>query len=218
MWHPEERAPVAPRGPAPARREPPPGTHRPPGPGRGGAAHETGAAPQGPAVTAAAVFLPAGLPREGRVAFWDPEQGPAPQGPPGAETTELTVVRRHGAGARSRKVAALVLPVTEALPALVRARHHPAAHPAAACWGAAALHALHLVARGRLLPGLTSTDHDAWRAGPLDADDIAQLRAIAAAMPHEAYGVPVPGRGALQLPDPQALVRAFLDAVADSLP
>ncbi|MER7143274.1 DEAD/DEAH box helicase [Streptomyces xanthochromogenes] len=169
-------------------------------------------------MTAAAVFLPAGLPREGRVAFWDPEQGPAPQGPPGAETTELTVVRRHGAGARSRKVAALVLPVTEALPALVRARHHPAAHPAAACWGAAALHALHLVARGRLLPGLTSTDHDAWRAGPLDADDIAQLRAIAAAMPHEAYGVPVPGRGALQLPDPQALVRAFLDAVADSLP
>ncbi|WP_435881553.1 SNF2-related protein [Streptomyces xanthochromogenes] len=218
MWQPEERAPVAPRGSAPARREPSPGTHRPPGPGRGGAAHETGAAPQGPAVTAAAVFLPAGLPREGRVAFWDPEQGPAPQGPPGAETTELTVVRRHGAGARSRKVAALVLPVTEALPALVRARHHPAAHPAAACWGAAALHALHLVARGRLLPGLTSTDHDAWRAGPLDADDIAQLRAIAAAMPHEAYGVPVPGRGALQLPDPQALVRAFLDAVADSLP
>ncbi|GHB28222.1 helicase [Streptomyces xanthochromogenes] len=218
MWHPEERAPVAPRGPAPARREPFPGTHRPPGPGRGGAAHETGAAPQGPAVSAAAVFLPAGLPREGRVAFWDPEQGPAPQGPPGAEVTELTVVRRHGAGARSRKVAALVLPVTEALPALVRARHHPAAHPAAACWGAAALHALHLVARGRLLPGLTSTDHDAWRAGPLDADDIAQLRAIAAAMPHEAYGVPVPGRGALQLPDPQALVRAFLDAVADSLP
>ncbi|MFJ2402012.1 SNF2-related protein [Streptomyces xanthochromogenes] len=218
MWHPEERAPVAPRGPAPARREPFPGTHGPPGPGRGGAAQETAAAAQGPAVTAAAVFLPAGLPREGRVAFWDPEQGPAPQGPPGAETTELTVVRRHGAGARSRKVAALVLPVTEALPALVRARHHPAAHPAAACWGAAALHALHLVARGRLLPGLTSTDHDAWRAGPLDADDIAQLRAIAAAMPHEAYGVPVPGRGALQLPDPQALVRAFLDAVADSLP
>ncbi|WP_449347325.1 SNF2-related protein [Streptomyces xanthochromogenes] len=218
MWHPEERAPVAPRGPAPARREPFPGTHGPPGPGRGGAAQETAAAAQGPAVTAAAVFLPAGLPREGRVAFWDPEHGPAPQGPPGAETIELTVVRRHGAGARSRKVAALVLPVTEALPALVRARHHPAAHPAAACWGAAALHALHLVARGRLLPGLTSTDHDAWRAGPLDADDIAQLRAIAAAMPHEAYGVPVPGRGALQLPDPQALVRAFLDAVADSLP
>ncbi|MGW8327394.1 SNF2-related protein [Streptomyces sp. NPDC055897] len=219
MWHPEERAPAASRGPAPARRDQPPGTPRPPEPGRSPAlrhATETGA--QWPALSAAAVFLPAGLPREGKVAFWDPGQGPLPPGPPGAELTELTVVRRHGGGARSRKVAALVRPVTEALPLLVRARRHPGAHPAAACWGAAALHALHLVARGRLLPGLTSTHHDAWRAGPLDADDIAQLRAIAAAMPYEAYGVPVPGRGALQLPDPEALVRAFLDAVADSLP
>ncbi|MBX7465580.1 DEAD/DEAH box helicase [Streptomyces sp. MAG02] len=219
MRHPEERAPVAARGPAPARRDPLSGTHRLSGPGRGPEhPHETASEAQWPALSAAAVFLPAGLPREGKVAFWDPGQGPLPPGPPGAEVTELTIVRRHGGGARSRKVAALLLPVTEALPALVRARHHRAAHPAAACWGAAALHALHLVARGRLLPGLTSTHHDAWRAGPLDADDIAQLRAIAAAMPYEAYGVPVPGRGALQLPDPEALVRAFLDAVADSLP
>ncbi|MGP9021435.1 SNF2-related protein [Streptomyces sp. BR1] len=175
-----------------------------------------------PGVTAAAVFLPAGLPREGKVAFWDPAGGAPPGAEPhlgeGAEVAELTVVRRHGGGARSRTVAARLLRVVEALPLLVRARHHPAAHPAAAAWGAAALHALHLVARGRLLPGLTGTDHDAWRAGPLDADDIAQLRAIAAAMPYEAYGVPVPGRGSLRLPDPEALVRAFLDAVADSLP
>ncbi|MEU1096107.1 ATP-dependent helicase, partial [Streptomyces sp. NPDC005877] len=172
-----------------------------------------------PGVSAAAVFLPAGLPREGKVAFWDPAGGPLPGEEGGVgEVAELTVVRRHGGGAARRVVMARLLPVTEALPLLVRARHHPAAHPAAACWGAAALHALHLVARGRLLPGLTGTDHDAWRAGPLDADDIAQLRAIAAAMPYEAYGVPVPGRGPLRLPDPEALVRAFLDAVADGLP
>ncbi|MFD7334617.1 SNF2-related protein [Streptomyces violascens] len=181
------------------------------------AAREPALSPS-PARSAAAVFLPAGLPRDGKVAFWDPDQDPVPQGPPGAEATELTVVRRHGGQARSRKVAALLVPVAEALPMLVRARRHPAAHPAAACWGAAALHALHLVARGRLLPGLTSTHHDAWRAGPLDADDIAQLRAIAAAMPYEAYAVPVPGRGALRLHEPEALVRAFLDAVADTLP
>ncbi|KKZ74261.1 DEAD/DEAH box helicase [Streptomyces showdoensis] len=190
---------------------------------------------------AAAVFLPAALPRDGRVAFWSPEGAPlpgpepldpapgpaptpAPESAPGsvpasAAGGELTVVRRHGAGARSRTVPALFLPVADALPLLVSARHHPAAHPAAACWGAAALHALHLVARGRLLPGLTADDHDAWRAGPLDADDIAHLRAIAAAMPYEGHAVPVPaGRGPLRLPEPEALVRAFLDAVADTLP
>ncbi|MGW6460602.1 ATP-dependent helicase, partial [Streptomyces sp. NPDC055078] len=173
----------------------------------------------------AAVFLPAPLPREGRIAFWHPDGDALPRD----ATDEITVVReappagRPGDGTpggdiRSRTVPAVLLPVAEAVPLLVRARRHPAAHPAAACWGAAALHALHLVARGRLLPGLTATDHDAWRAGPLDAEDIAQLRAIAAAMPHEAYGTPVSGPGTVRLPEPEALVRAFFDAVADTLP
>ncbi|MER5969860.1 DEAD/DEAH box helicase [Streptomyces sp. NPDC002055] len=110
------------------------------------------------------------------------------------------------------------LPLADAVPLLAGARHDPAAHPAAACWGAAALHALHLAARGKLLPGLTSDDVDAWRAGPLDPEDVAHLRAIAAAMPAEANAVPLPGRKPLQLPDPEALLRAFLDAVADVLP
>ncbi|MEU3745071.1 MULTISPECIES: DEAD/DEAH box helicase [Streptomyces] len=169
--------------------------------------------------TSAAVFLSAALPREGRVAFWAPDGDALPDpAESGAERVELTVVRRHGSGARSRAVPAVTLPVAAALPHLVAARRHPAAHPATACWGAAALHALQLVARGRLLPGLTADDMDAWRAGPLDADDIAHLRAVAAAMPYEAHAVPAPGPGPLRLPDPEALVRAFLDAVADTLP
>ena len=108
-------------------------------------------------VRLAAVFLPAGLPRDGRIAFWDPDGGGLPEG----ERTELTVVRRHGAGVRRGPAPALSLAVGEALPLLVRARRDPAAHPATACWGAAALHALRLLARGRLLPGLTRDGHDA---------------------------------------------------------
>ncbi|MFF7278305.1 SNF2-related protein [Streptomyces griseorubiginosus] len=200
---------------------------------------------QGPAVPVrlAAIFLPAPLPREGRIAFWDPEDAPLPAEPhesdAGAvertetdaarvertetdagrvERTELTVVRPHGAGVRRRTAPALSLPLGEALPLLVRARRDPAAHPATACWGAAALHALRLTARGRLLPGLTATGHDAWRAGPLDPEDIAHLRAIAAALPYEGHAVPLPGVGPLRLPEPEALMRSFLDAVADTLP
>ncbi|NUK62115.1 DEAD/DEAH box helicase [Streptomyces lunaelactis] len=171
--------------------------------------------------TRAAVFVPAALPREGRVAFWDEDGDRLGDGLGdrlGDATDELTVVGRHGTGIRSRTVPAVLLPIAEAVPLLTRARHDPAAHPATACWGAAALHAVHLVARGRLLPGLTVTDHDAWRAGPLDADDIAQLRAIAAAMPYEAHAIAVPELMPLQLPDPEALVRSFFDAVADALP
>ncbi|WP_190077747.1 DEAD/DEAH box helicase [Streptomyces daghestanicus] len=205
-------------------------------------------------VRLAAVFLPAALPRESRIAFWDPDTAERPEArapidaptpyeprtPPGpgawpeprppepdapAEPAvspltpaPLTVVRRHGSRVRRRIVPALTLSVEEALPLLVRARHDPAAHPATACWGAAALHALRLAARGRLLPGLTADGHDAWRAGPLEPDDIAHLRAVAAALPPEGHAVPLDGPGPLRLPEPRALVRAFLDAVTDTLP
>ncbi|WP_425315608.1 DEAD/DEAH box helicase [Streptomyces griseoruber] len=160
--------------------------------------------------------------------FWDPTAPPDGQdgsdgqigsgGGGAAERTELTVVRPHGTTVRRKQVPALTLPLDRALPLLVRARRDPAAHPATACWGAAALHALRLTARGRLLPGLTPSGHDAWRAGPLDPEDIAHLRAIAAALPHEGHAVPLPGPGPLRLPQPEALLRAFLDAVADTLP
>ncbi|MER5810588.1 DEAD/DEAH box helicase [Streptomyces sp. NPDC002033] len=165
----------------------------------------------------AAVFLPAAVPREGRVAFWCPEGDPLPEtggGSPGP----LQVVRPHGDGVRTRTVPALTLSLTEALPVLARAPHSPAAHPATRAWGTAARFALLLVARGRLLPGLTPEGIDAWRAGPLEAGDVAYLRAVAAALPYEGYATPLAGRRPLTLPEPEALVRAFLDAVADTLP
>ncbi|MBT2430324.1 DEAD/DEAH box helicase [Streptomyces sp. ISL-112] len=198
----------------------------------------------------AAVFLPGPVPRDGRIAFWDPfavSGAPARDGSSFAyadsahadgayaddrapadavpySPAELTVVRRDGAPGRgdpvvrSAEVPAALLSVADALPVLVRARHQASAHPATRCWGAAALHALHLVARGRLLPGLTAGGHDAWRAGPRDAEDIAHLRAIAAAMPFEGYAVPLPEPDPPRLPDPEALIGSFLDSVADTLP
>ncbi|MFH8486367.1 DEAD/DEAH box helicase [Streptomyces longisporoflavus] len=195
----------------------------------------------------AAVFLPGAVPREGRVAFWAPE-GKLPAGLagagagmgdgsaadaggavagggvagggdagalPGATESEIAVVRPHGKGVRTRTVPALILPVAEAAALLLRAGP---AHPAVACWAAAVRHALHLAARGRLLPGLTGGDLDAWRAGPLDAADVTQLRGIAAALPAEAHAVPLPGSRPLLLHEPFALVRAFVDAVVDTLP
>ncbi|WP_330322871.1 DEAD/DEAH box helicase [Streptomyces anulatus] len=192
----------------------------------------------------AAVFLPGPVPRDGRIAFWDPlvDAGPwhddAAQGRSGTPfgytetpgrpdsvpytTARLTVVRPDPAAGpgRVRAVATPValLSVADALPLLVRARHQGSAHPATRCWGAAALHALQLVARGRLLPGLTADGHDAWRAGPRDAEDVAHLRAVAAALPPEGHAAPVPGSEPPRLPDPEALIGSFLDAVADTLP
>ncbi|MGA5473070.1 DEAD/DEAH box helicase [Streptomyces arboris] len=206
---------------------------------RGGASRT---ADVGRLLRCAAVFLPGPVPREGHIAFWDPHAGADAATRDGSSfsyaddaytddrasadtvpysVSQLTVVRRDGTaapGVRSAEVPAALLSVADALPVLVRARHQASAHPATRCWGAAALHALHLVARGRLLPGLTAGGHDAWRAGPRDAEDIAHLRATAAAMPSEGYGVPLPELDPPRLPDPEALIGSFLDAVADTLP
>ncbi|WP_408050971.1 DEAD/DEAH box helicase [Streptomyces sp. HO565] len=164
-----------------------------------------------------AVFVPGDPARTGTVAFWRPD-GEDPPHVPSASVADLTVVVPDGDGVEPAHVAAVLLPVREALPVLTRARARASGHRAAVFWGAVAVEALHLVALGRLLPGLSGTDHDAWRAGPLDARETERIRHLAAAMPPEAHAVPVDDAEPPRLPDPERLVRAFLDAVADTLP
>ncbi|MFJ9808607.1 SNF2-related protein [Streptomyces sp. NPDC101158] len=165
-----------------------------------------------------ALFLPADPPRAGRFAFWSPD---VPlDTPPAADETPaaLTVVDDD---VRTVTVPALLLSVRDALPVLARARFAGDAAPSAAFWGAASLFALDLVARGLLLPGLTADDLDAWRVGPLGPEDLSALRDLAASMPPSAHAVPLPEPaedGGPLLPEPELLLRAFADAVADTLP
>ncbi|MFF0445242.1 DEAD/DEAH box helicase [Streptomyces sp. NPDC004609] len=175
--------------------------------------------------------MPGDPARSGRMAFWHP--GATPPELPGGATESLTVVADD---ARPHTVSAVVLPVGDALPLLTRARLDTDASPAVAFWGSAAVLALHLVARGLLLPGLSASDHDAWRVGPLTPEDVERIRTLAASMPPAAHAVPLgappvisPGPGAaagteaerdgpVLLPEPERLLRSFLDAVADGLP
>ncbi|MGW3519979.1 DEAD/DEAH box helicase [Streptomyces hydrogenans] len=176
-----------------------------------------------PSAAPAAVFLPADPPRAGRIYLWSPEDEPLPSpGPAGAAPDELIVV--DAADLRTVSVPALSLSVRDALPFLARARLAGDADPATAFWGGAALLGLDLAARGLLLPGVTAGGHDAWRAGPLGPEELDRLRTLAASMPPTAHAVPLdPARGDEEaedplLPEPETLLRAFLDAVADTLP
>ncbi|WP_256106686.1 DEAD/DEAH box helicase [Streptomyces sp. ODS05-4] len=166
-----------------------------------------------------AVFLPGDPARTGRVAFVPPaDRRPPTLSPGGAgRAEELTLV---GPDARPRPVPALVLPVGDAVPLLTRGRWDEEASPSFAFWAAAALNALHLAARGLLLPGLSPSGHDAWRAGPLTAADLTAVRRLAASMPPDAHAVPAGSApdGGVLLPEPEPLLRGFLDAVADALP
>ncbi|MFD3499688.1 DEAD/DEAH box helicase [Streptomyces sp. NPDC058678] len=164
-----------------------------------------------------ALFVPGDPARTGRVAFWRTD-GVAPPAVAAGTVEDLAVVLPGDDGVERVSVPAVLLPVRAALPVLTRARACEHAHRASAYWGAAAVLALHLAARGLLLPGLSPSDHDAWRTGPLRTADVELIRRLAAAMPPEAHAVPLDGAGPLRLPDPERLLRAFLDAVADTLP
>ncbi len=155
----------------------------------------------------AAVFAVADPPRAGTMAFWA-QDGALPElGTPGvlrlAVPEERTVPVRR-------------LAVAGAIPALLGAARDPGASATVAFWGAATAIALDLVARGRLLPGVTADEHDAWRVGPLDTADVDRLQALAAAMPADARALPIPDSAPPLLPDAYGLIRAYLDAVADA--
>ncbi len=163
------------------------------------------------------VFVPGDPGRTGHVAFWHLD-GDAPPTPAAGTVQDLTVALPDDDGVRLHDVPAVLLPVRVALPVLTRVRAASGAHPTAAFWGTAAVLALQLAARGLLLPGLTDSDHDAWRAGPLGTGDLERLRELAAAMPPAAHTVPLDGAVPPRLPAPERLLRQFLDAVADTLP
>ncbi|MYV57591.1 ATP-dependent helicase, partial [Streptomyces sp. SID3212] len=162
------------------------------------------------------VFLPGDPARTGRIAYWHPDGAEPPSAPGSVE--ELAVVDTE---AHPLMVRALLVPLREALPSLTRARVAENVSPSAAFWGAATLLALQLASCGRMLPGLTGTGHDAWRAGPLTAEDLERVRTLAASMPPTAHAVPLGGGGSagtVLLPEQEGLLRDFLDAVADTLP
>ncbi|MBX7550987.1 DEAD/DEAH box helicase [Streptomyces sp. tea 10] len=165
-----------------------------------------------------AVFLPSDPARAGSFAFWHWD-GETPPAVPGGSTTELDVVLpTENGGVERVRTPAVLLPVQDALPLLTRARALPEGHRSACFWEAARGLALHFLARGLLLPGLSPGDHDAWRVGPLSARDAELVRELAAGMPPEAHAVPLTATEPARLPDPERLLRAFLDAVADVLP
>ena len=162
-----------------------------------------------------AVFLPGDPPRSGRVAFHPAAAVPLGTG----EIVDVPVVLKKGDVLRRGSVRAVVLPVARAVPVLAQARKNAAAaRPETAFWGTAVLYALQLVAKGRLLPGVSPDGFDAWRVGPLDQADALRLRELADAMPPEARATPMTQSGAILVPEAEALLRAFLDAIADVLP
>jgi hypothetical protein len=156
-----------------------------------------------------AVFVPDAVPRKGVLALWGTGSGP---------DKVHVVVPCPTWGVRKRLVSATLVPIAEALPVLLAVDPtDPETRRSVGVWAVAAVAGVGLIARGRLLPAVTAEGVDAWRVGPLDPADLAWLRELAAAFPLAAHAVPVAGSRPMRVRSPQALVRDFWDAIADTL-
>ncbi|NIK59465.1 superfamily II DNA or RNA helicase [Kribbella shirazensis] len=137
-------------------------------------------------------------------------------------TAAQSTAARSADGVRVRRVRGVEMAVADAVPVLGRMRRAAESHPSAAFWGGASLVALQLVARGKLLPGVSPDGHDAWRVGPLDPADVTGILDLAEAMPPTARALPLAGPhqpgDELRMPVAEDLLREFLDAVADGMP
>ena len=164
-----------------------------------------------------AVLFEAGEPpRDGRMAFWEADEAVAVVGPDTPAAQAVAAVKGGRAWRRPTPIARV--PVADAVSLLSRARHARDVHPAAAYWSEVTVFALQLIARGRLLPGVSVGDLDTWRIGPFDTVDGERLIELAATMPMEARTVEALQRAGQRVPGRVELVRAYLDAVADSMP
>ena len=158
------------------------------------------------------VFVPGEIPRRGVFAHWGKGSGSA----------KLELVFPGGTyGIRKRLVSADLIPLAEALPALLAVdpdeRAGRPVRRSARVWAAAAAAGVSLVARGRLLPTVGADDADVWRAGPLDPADLSWLRELAAVFPPTAHALAVPGSRPMRLRSPEALIRDLWDAIADMI-
>ena len=157
------------------------------------------------------IFIPNEIPRRGVFALWGNGSGSA----------KLELVFPGGTyGIRKRLVSAEIIPLAEALPALLAIDPSHAGLPmrrSARVWAAAVAAGVGLVARGRLLPTVGADDMDVWRAGPLDPADLSWLHELAAVFPPAAHALGVPGSRPMRLRSPEALVRELWDAIADTI-
>ncbi|HLY81462.1 MAG TPA: DEAD/DEAH box helicase, partial [Acidimicrobiales bacterium] len=159
-----------------------------------------------------ATFVASDPPRAGYLALWSPESRAVDGEVPG-----LTVVTPAGSRLRRRRVPIRSVPVADAIDPLVDLAATAEVRPSVHAWATAARLVIDLVARGRILPGITPAGLDGWRLGPLDPADVARLDQMAAALPAPAHAVWLPGSQPLRVASPGFLVAAFADAIADAL-
>jgi superfamily II DNA or RNA helicase len=162
-----------------------------------------------------ALFLPAEPARRSHFGLWRPD-GPAPDT---KGTTTVEVVVATASSVRRRPATLSLVSMGDAIDRLAALELDDELGDSLVAWATVVQVGLGFVARGLLIPAMTSNGDDTWRVGPLTAADEAELTELAELLPPTAYRQAEPARRGqpLQLPDPRRLVVACIDAVADTM-
>ena len=156
-----------------------------------------------------ATFVPGHPARCGRLALWRAGRTPA------SFTDSMELVLAAGSTVRQRQVPVTYVALDAAFDALVELTPDSPPAPSVHGWAAAARGALHLIARGRLLPAIDDDGVDAWRIGPLDPTDLVYRDELADALAPAAHATVVPASAPRRVSDPRWLMARFWDAIAD---
>jgi hypothetical protein len=160
------------------------------------------------------------LPDAEALFHWEPEPGPPPRLlsdlPQAAWTAELVTP------AGRRAVPGIKLPLLESATrlAILPTTELNALPDSTAIWALASKLALELVAHERIVP--TIVRHSAriearWAGALSGSEDATRLTALADSMPRAAHAVPAASPNPLAVWAPDALLRAYIDAVVDAL-
>lgn len=116
-----------------------------------------------PALTSfAATFVPAEVPRNAHLVFWNDEPQGAP--PPNSDSyTRLAVGEHAVASLPTRRVS-----LRDALPILLALPAEAEVHRSVAFFAACGRTAVGYLAKGSILPSVTASGQDVWRLGVLD--------------------------------------------------
>ncbi|MFZ5892465.1 MAG: DEAD/DEAH box helicase [Myxococcota bacterium] len=121
-----------------------------------------------------------------------------------------------------RQVAGALLPLLSASSklALVAARDIEALPASVATWTLASKLALELVSRERVVPTITRRGGQIearWAAALSEPEDVMRVAALARSMPPAAHAIPITPGSEREVWAPDALLRAYLDAIVDAL-
>ena len=157
-----------------------------------------------------AVFVPSRPARAGAMAFWNPTRSPS------TFTDTLELVLPAASVVRQRTTPVTRLPIAAVLDGLVDLPSDAPCGPSVHTWARAARGALHLIARGRLLPMVDEDGVDGWRLGPLDPGDLEAREALADGLPPAGHATAIAGSAPRRISSPRWLMARYWDAIADA--